>query len=251
MRTIRKRPQPRELTEWRTPRLARDRPHGMACTYEELRRDPRALTAVEDGLLDEQGRICAYTGIRIGITQKPGAAEARRDVSFHIEHLIPQEHCAAGQDADYGNLVACWPRPNCGFQPKFGAIEKGNWPRPADARLFVSPLDPSCTERFSFNHRGKVSAAMRGDAAAEETIKRLGLDEPSLEELRRNAIRGALNPGSRPIKLKDAEKLRREMASDVSKLERGESIQLAEFCFAIQQAVDREIRKLEGIMRRR
>lgn len=238
MRTIKKRPAPSALTEWRNPRLAQNRTEGMECTYEELRKDPHARRAVEEGLFDEQGGLCAYTGMKLQPSTGP------RPEGFHLEHLIPQMYCEYGQDADYGNLVGCWPPPNCGFEPSYGARKKGSWPSPAERHLFVSPLDSSCSRRFRFDHRGAISAAMPGDQAAATTIEKLGLDDPSLTDLRAHAIRGALSQ----IKLKDARRLLREIEADTEKLDRGESVRLRRFSFAIQQALAREIRKLEGIM---
>jgi uncharacterized protein (TIGR02646 family) len=238
VRTIEKRPVPKALTEWRNPRLAENRTEGMECTYEEMRKDPRARRAVEEGLFHEQGGLCAYTGMKIQLD----TGAQTEEVGFHLEHLIPQTHCEYGQDTAYSNLVACWPRPNCGFEPSYGARKKGDWPSPAEAHLFISPLDSSCSERFHFDHRGTISPARPGDQAAETTIEKLGLDDPSLTDLRAHAIRGALSQ----IKLKDARKLLREMAADNARLDGGESVTLRRFCFAIQQALVRKIRMLEG-----
>jgi uncharacterized protein (TIGR02646 family) len=219
----------------------------MECTYAELRREPNALEAVENGLSGEQGGICAYTGHRIRLTAANLAMGIQRTVDFHIEHLTPQTHCIYGQDTDYTNLVACWPRPNCGFEPAYGARKKGSWPSPSEQTQFVSPLRPDCSVRFAFNQRGEISSAREGDDAASETIKRLGLDHRTLTDLRKAAIRGALNPASQPIKLADARKLMKRMQQDIDNLDRGVPTQLLPFCFAVQSALEREIRKLEAI----
>lgn len=248
MRTIRKRVAPKSLVQWRAPRLAANRGEGLECTYAGMRSKPEALVAVEDNLFEEQGGICAYTGHRIPLMPANPAAGVERTVDFHIEHLTPQVHCAYGQDADYSNLVACWPRPNCGFEPAYGAKRKGSWPSPAEQALFVSPLRADCSARFKFDHLGKISAARDDDAAANQTIDRLGLHESALTDLRRQAIRGALNPASRPIRLSEARKLLREMERDSNDVNRGIFIQLRPFCFAIRPALEREIRKLEAIM---
>ncbi len=241
MRTIKKRRAPNALLRWRDPRLAQSRSEGMECTYEEMRKEPAVLKAVEEGLFQEQGGLCAYTGTKLEMEARVGG------VDFHLEHLIPQTHCGYGQDAAYDNLVACWPRPNCEFEPMYGARKKGDWPSPAERHLFISPLDLSCSARFSFNRRGEISAAT-GDKAAETTIEKLGLQDPTLTALRANAIRGVLAPSTRQIKLNQARKLLSVMEADAAKLDRGESVRLQPYCFAIQQALVREIRKLEGIM---
>jgi hypothetical protein len=146
------------------------------------------------------------------------------------------------------NLVACWPRPNCGFEPAYGAKKKNNWPAPAEQCLFVSPLRPDCSSRFKFNHRGEIAAARNNDVPAETTIQKLGLAHHTLTELRRNAIRGALNPGSRQIKLTEARKLLADMKHAAVQLNAGIAAKLLPFCFAVEPALQHEIRKLEGIM---
>lgn len=227
-----------------------NRPSATECDYESLRKASDVLEVVENGLFAEQGGICAYTGHQISITPADPHSGTNRDVNFHIEHLIPQDHCAYGQDADYVNLAACWPRPNCGFEPAYGAKKKDSWPAPAEQGLFVSPLRSDCSSRFKFNHRGEIAAARNNDAPAETTIEKLGLDHHTLTELRRNAILGALNPGSRQIKLTEARKLLADMKHAADQLNAGIAAKLLPFCFAIEPALQHEIRKLEGIMNR-
>lgn len=250
MRTIVKRPAPTSLTQWRAPRLGANRPDGMECTYEEMRRTPGVLNAVEDGLFAEQGGLCAYTGHRIARMPAESVMGVQRAVDFHIEHLKPQAHCAYGEDAEYANLVACWPRPDCGFEPAYGARKKGAWPSVAEQAQFVSPLRADCSARFTFSWRGEISAAMSNDTAADDTILRLGLKDRTLAAYRREAIRGALNPATHPIRLAQARKLLEQMRRDSGDLNQGASIRLMPFCFAVQQALEREIRKLEAIRNR-
>ncbi len=245
MRTIRKQAAPNALTQWRAPRLAARRPEGMDCTYAEMRRDSAVLAVVENGLIHEQGGICAYTGQRISIRNVSVPGE--RDVDFHIEHLVPQVHCTYGQDADYTNMVACWPRPNCGFEPAYGARKKGAWPSLQAQDQFISPLRTDCTARFSFNRRGEIEAAKESDNPAQITIQRLGLNHATLVELRRSAIRGALLPASRPLGSAAARKLLQRMRRDAEDVDRGMAAQLMPFCFAIQPALERKIRMLESI----
>lgn len=251
VRTIRKRPAPPSLTEWRAPRMANIRPEGMECTYNEIRRSPRVLEDIENSLFAEQGGICAYTGLRIGIRSSGEGPETERHIDFHIEHLMPQVHCSYGQDADYCNIVACWPKPNCGFEPKFGARKKGNWPSVEEEDFFVSPLRQGCSERFVFNHRGKIQPAIGTDEAAIQTISRLGLDNDELTELRKQAIWGAFHPRGQHIRLAEAQRLRSELDNDSQAIDNGANIELKAFCFVIRHALEREIHKLEGITRHR
>ncbi|MGA2223362.1 MAG: TIGR02646 family protein [Syntrophobacteraceae bacterium] len=213
-----------------------------------MRRARDVLTDVENGLLAEQGEICAYTGLRIAIRSANDAPETTRDVDFHIEHLRPQVHCSDGKDTEYSNIVACWPRPNCGFEPAFGARKKQSWPSPQEETLFVSPLRDDCSARFTFNYRGEIAATYSNDQAAVETISRLGLDHDTLKELRKKAILGAFHPRGRPIRLKEALRLRSQLDKDSQALDRYLNVQLKPFCFVIRQALEHEIRKLEGIM---
>ena len=248
VRTIKKRSPPASLTEWRALRLAANRSEGMECTYQEMRRHQGVLEAVEAALVAEQGGLCAYTGQRIAIVP-PDSATGDPLSDFHIEHLTPQAHCAYGQDADYSNIVACWPRPNCGFEPAYGARKKGSWPSTAEQSLFVSPLRADCSERFAFNRRGEIKPAKAGDTAAEETIRRLGLEDHTLTALRRAAIQGYL--GFRPISLAQARRLANHLLSESDMVNRGALVRLTPYCFAIEQALEQEIRKLEAIARER
>jgi len=227
-----------------------NRPAATECDYESLRKAPGVIEVVENGLFAEQGGICAYTGHQIYLAPADPHQGTHREVKFHLEHLTPQAHCAYGQAADYANLVACWPRPNCGFEPAYGAKKKGSWPAPAEQGLFVSPLRPDCSSRFKYNHRGEIAAAQNNDVPAETTIEKLGLAHHTLTELRRNAIRGALNPASRQITLAEAQKLLADMKHAAAQLNAGVAAKLMPFCFAIEPALQREIRKLEGIMNR-
>lgn len=248
MRTIRKHSQPVSLTQWRIPRLLESRNPGLECNYASLRQSPAVLKEVEDGLLSEQGKICAYTGHRISIVSTGNQADSNREVKFHIEHVLPQEHCGYGQDTDYSNMVACWPKPNCGFHPAYGAKRKDNWPTSVEQANFISPLRPDCSVRFKFDHKGGIEAANSSDAAAIETIEKLGLNHKTLNDLRREAIWGALNPASRPIKLGEAQKLLSKMEQASATLNSGGTAELIPFCWAIEPALRREIRKLQGIL---
>jgi len=208
-----------------------------------MRRDSAVLTDVEDSLIAEQGGICAYTGMRIAIKM----VKNNRFVDFHIEHLRPQVHCSYGQSAAYDNMVACWPRPNCDFEPEFGARKKDKWPSQAEEALFVSPLRADCSARFTFNRHGEIKAVNSADQMATMTIAELGLDDKELTALRRNAIWGAFHPNGKHIRLSQARHLHSALENDSQALNKGANVQLIPFCFAIQKALEPEIRKLEGI----
>lgn len=237
MRTIRKRQPPASLTAWRGPRMAAGRPPGTECTYEELRRSPKVVSDIVQALLQEQGGLCAYTGRPIA---------SRPDGDFHVEHLIPQAHCEYGEDADYRNLVACWPRPNSGFEPRYGARRKGDWPPPAEQNSFLSPLRGDCTARFRFNHRGEISASRHDDEGARETIQRLGLNEREITELRRHAIRGALSPRGEWLTLPQCRRLVEALQRVAQAVDNGSNDQLPAYWFALRSAAEAQIRRLGG-----
>jgi uncharacterized protein (TIGR02646 family) len=212
---------PEEMIEWQEENI-----HCVNNCYGHIPSTVRAK--IKEQLIAEQGGICAYTGMRIDAH------------TSHIEHLQPQTHCRNGEDVAYQNMVACSPGP--GQQdPPYGAKQKGQWPDPSNAYLFVSPLSPGCEARFNFDMRGKITPAGSGhqDAAVAETIKRLGLDHSQLTELRNKAIRATLatrerGPGSLP--LADARKRLQSLRQD-------EETQgtLEPFCFVLKQALEKHL----------
>jgi uncharacterized protein (TIGR02646 family) len=225
MRWIRKRTEPRELTEWRL-RYRTDVNFG----YDLLRKDQMVTNALTGSLLEEQGWLCAYTGRSID------------DLSCHIEHLKAQAHCVRGEgeDVSYRNLVACFPGPNYGGEYPYGAHQKKAWPAPGEEHQFLSPLEESCERRFHFSYGGKVKPANGTDEAARRTIEKLKLDHSELTDLRRAAIRGALQPNDRWLTRKQAEHLLQRYNTPA----RGK---LPEFHFVLKQAVSNHITTLKSI----
>ncbi len=212
MRKIEKRPEPEVLTRWRASNAGSPNFH-----YREL----TERSAVIESLLHEQGRICAYTGQRIG------------PASAHIEHINPQAHCSDAESVDYQNMVACFPGPNKP-SPGYGAVFKASWPSPEQRALFVSPLTAGCEARFRFDYKGQISAANASDAAAIETIRKLNLADSSLAKLRREAVQ----PLKR-LKIKEAQQRLKSLAAE------GE--RMTEFCFVVKQALEKHIRTLHRI----
>ena len=228
MRKIDKKSEPVEHRTWRS-KFQGDINYG----YNLMDRDHRKL--VKGKLLEEQGNICAYTGR--AITQD----------SSHIEHLLPQTPWKAkrGTDVKYRNMVACWPVPGHKPEPTYGARYKDDWPKPGQESLFVSPLTAGCESRFKFNYRGEV-ATLPQDKAAAETVKKIGLDEPLLTDLRKIEIVSLLGK-DRSLKLDDARLRLREMEESEAQLKTGANVQLRPYCFALKQALRRHIRTLEMI----
>jgi uncharacterized protein (TIGR02646 family) len=221
MRWIQKQTEPRQLTEWRS-RYSKDINFG----YNLLRQDHDTIKAVHTALLTEQGWLCAYTGIRIEVQ------------SSHIEHVKPQTHCQESETVTYTNIVACHPAPNQSRKTPYGAHQKDNWPQPSEEHLFVSPLDQTCDRRFTYTLKGKIKP-QDGDLAANATIIKLGLDHLELEEYRRAAIQGTLGKENN-LPLKDAKQR-------LKKLQNQTSGKLEPFCFAIVQALEKHINRIEAI----
>lgn len=233
MRTIRKRQEPKELTEWTAANQAEPDVTGINFDYDALRQNDEAINAVLNALLAEQGQLCAYTGRRIS----PAAA--------HIEHLLPQALCERGYDVAYHNLIACWPAPNTPRCP-YGAHAKDDWPSPEEMPQFVSPLSSGCGGRFHFNQRGEITHASDDDAAAKMTIAKLRLDHKSLTAMRQSDIDGVLGK-TRTLSLKDARTRLKSIEDAEAQLDSGAAIALEPFCFALKQALQKYITALERI----
>lgn len=239
MRPIQKNPEPTELEEWRA-RYNADINFG----YELMRQDDAVCDAVERSLLEEQGKVDAYTEQRIS-----------RDDS-HIEHLRPQAYCTDSEEVNYQNLVLCYPGPDQAFdhpshyrhspstdEPEickgrngeYGAREKDNWPPPSEEHLFVSPLNDSCDERFTFTRRGCMYPDSDSDEAARRTIVELNLNHKTLKRYRKSAMEAVDDLGYR-----DAKRRLRKLQDE----NQGER---TPFGAAIEYALRKHIRRLEAI----
>lgn len=216
MKYIQKTGPPRRYSDWRN-KVRRSNKND----FQELPRIEKQ--ALLNGLLREQGWICAYTMRRID------------DESSHVEHIRPQSVCRAmlvGSDLDYDNLVACFPRENAPVKYRYGAQQKDDWWENGGAD-FVSPLHPACETRFRFNLNGEISAVGKAKAPV-TTIRILKLDHPTLTEDRRRAIKEFIyGPnGSDPLTLKRARNVRESIC------QRNGDGHFWEFCVAIRNALD-------------
>ena len=219
MRTIQKSLEPKELTYLRES-------WGINANYDRLRDDDEVTNIVISQLLTDQGRLCAYTGLRI------------TEDGCHIEHIKPQNYCEHGEDVTYNNLLACYPAPNQKKGTQFGAVKKDNWPSSAETYQFVSPLSKSCEERFIFNLRGEIST-LPGDTAAATTVKKLRLDHPILNDYRKATIQAIIGRNNE-LSISEARK-------KLHRLESQKSGQLDPFCFVLVYALRKHIKRLEAI----
>lgn len=188
----------------------------------EINDDPDLKSKIKEALLDEQGELCAYTGIRIM------GDDAR------IEHLKPRAHdWGENTDVRYRNMVACHTEEGS----RFGATYKGDWPSPSEWDDFITPLEERCEQCFQYGIDGSVSPS-GNNQAAERTIENLNLDHPELEELREDAIEGIIETFSQtnPRALKAAvqqriDRLKRKMRQE-------DPNQLPEFVFVLVDALE-------------
>lgn len=225
MRQIRKRPPPPELTEW----IAANR-NLPNCNYGSV--DSNLGRAIREALVAEQAGLCAYTGRKVD-------AE-----TCHIEHLKPQVHCQPLEDVTYRNLVAAIPQPNTPRLP-YGAHLKDNWPSNDEAALFVSPLQNGCAARFSFNFKGEIQPSNPDDAAAVETIKRVGLDQDILVAFRREAIRRTIQFPGKNRGMLDSKSARRRLEG-LRQQELNAPV-LEQFSFALISALEKHIETIHKI----
>ncbi|MFO7031487.1 hypothetical protein B9T07_16180 [Limnospira fusiformis CCALA 023] len=107
MKWIQKKNEPDKLKEWRS-RYSND----INVGYDLMRQDHDLVKKLTISLLEEQGWLCAYTGLSID------------ENKCHIEHLKPQTHCTPNETVLYSNIVACYPQPNTNFKLPYGAHKK-------------------------------------------------------------------------------------------------------------------------------
>lgn len=165
MRYISKGSEPHELINWK--RINKTSPENLC--YGSLGQAQK--DAIKEGLLKEQGYLCAYTMHRICSAD-----------DCHIEHINPQS-IMPEQDIDYANLVACFPKDGGDVSHGYGAPVKAS----RTVEGFVSPLRMDCEQRLTFAENGSISSQQH-DQAARDTIALLKLDHPKLVEYRSAAI---------------------------------------------------------------
>lgn len=183
MRHIRKGKEPPELTAWKQQENEDWKP----TVWNDLRGEPKQ--AAHRRLLQEQGFICCYCGRRI----------SRED--SHIDHIKPKSHpLYKSLMFDYANfLTSCHGdlavdadtnvSTNTRRSHEHCGHKKDSW---YDPDLMVSPLMENCADYFRFTELGKIRASQNPalQPAAQETIRRLGLDHSRLEAARKQAIAG-------------------------------------------------------------
>jgi len=201
-----------------------DAPFGWA----ELKDDSNLKDEVRQSLVDEQGGLCAYTGIEIDLD------------SCHIEHLKLRSCWDDGSDVEYTNMVACFPKSPGDHGENFGATAKdqrSDWPcTQKEWDQFVTPLEDRCKRCFIYKTDGSISAA-DNNSSAQVTIQKLRLHDEELEDRRKRAIDGFIETFSQM----DQGALITAMKKKVQQLERryrqSNPGRLRAFIFVITRAV--------------
>ncbi len=165
MKYIQKGIEPQELMDWKSRENDDWQPD-----YDSM--GGQLKNIVKESLMQEQGYLCCYCERRLTLNDS------------HIEHFVPQSN-ADIDPLDYSNILcSCQNRLNRG-EPRHCGNLKEDW---FDSELLISPLDPKCENKFSFKADGKIKPADTDDKAAYTTIKKLGLNIPKLNDLRKKVI---------------------------------------------------------------
>jgi len=165
MKHIVKQPEPEAFSEWKAM-ANKDWMPTFSLLGGELKK------GVKHALMAEQGFLCCYCERKLS------------DNDSHIEHFRPQ-HDPAVDPLDYDNMLCSCQNQLKKGEPRHCGNLKDDW---FDAILLVSPFEPSCENRFAFLGDGSIKTALEQDQAASETIRRLGLNCPKLNALRKSAL---------------------------------------------------------------
>jgi len=225
MKHIIKAGQSQEYTEWRNLMQGNEN--------EDYRMMPSDIRNNLLKLLNaEQGYLCGYTMRKIG------------QETSHVEHIKPESVCRAelrGSDLDYVNMIACYPKKNGKNKSEYtyGAIYKDSW-WVNNGDQFISPLNPQCEIRITFNLKGEIIPL--NDKGA-KTIEVLYLDHKSLTEDRRRSIQEFIYgpKGDDPLSNSKA------LQAIESIVERNHDGAFYVFCIAIKKALQEHIVNLAKV----
>jgi len=226
MKYIEKRSEPHELRAWKRDLPIGDDGKPYNTRYKHLESHLKETLLVY--LLEDQGYICCYTGMRVTAT------------SSHIEHFKPRSQCVDLEEIDYENLLAAYPKPESGKPGcPFGAEAK------KDDILPITPLRRDCETRFLFDEDGYISVANERDSDAAESIAVLVLDDPVLTDNRGRAIRTVLYPKGRTPSEKYLERV-------IDRIyEKDHRDRLTPHCVAIFHAAHHLLRRIRSSRKRK
>jgi len=165
MKHILKQAEPQEFIDWKAQENENWKP-----TYDNLQNPEKKI--VKAALIQEQGGICCYCEGRL------------LEADSHIEHFKPQEKFEA-EALEYSNMLCSCQQIIEKREPRHCGNLKDSW---FEKELMISPLDPTCEERFMYHYDGRIEAMNSDDDAAHQTIRHIGLSINKLEALRKQAI---------------------------------------------------------------
>lgn len=222
MRFIRENNQPEALIRC----LALRRQAGQALDYDEVGEvevDGEMVSvkeAIREARIADQGKICAYTMMRID------------ENTSHNEHLVPRavskQNEREEETLSYSNIVACYPKKEgeggCGF----GASARGT------KELAVTPLNCACEQRIRYDRAsGRAEAANPCDTAITELVNKvLVLNHDTLIARRLEAFHNAGVGLKCPKPI--TESVARKLAAEILEHRRGNK--LTPYCVAIAHA---------------
>ena len=183
MKYIQKESEPQEFTDWKNQENSDWSP-----TWDNL--GGSVKQAVKQALMTEQGYICCYCEDRL------------KNDNYHIEHFQPKSDPVI-DPLDFSNLLCSCQKDLKKQEPVHCGKLKGDW---FDEKQLISPLDPTCEERFAFTADGWIQPADDRDEGAITTIEKLGLNIPKLRDLRQNAIEPFIDPSLSDEDLEDSVK---------------------------------------------
>lgn len=167
MKYIEKQSEPRSFEIWKSKANDDWKP-----TYANIDRQERI--DLFKSLKDEQGHLCCY---------------CERELSegdCHIEHLRPKDKAKFPElELVYDNLLCSCQVNTIKGEPLHCGNSKGNW---FDEKLLISPLDPTCEDKFKYTFDGQILPFDEDDEVAKTTIEKLQLNIDKLKNLRKSVI---------------------------------------------------------------
>lgn len=171
MRYIQKGNEPAAFTEWKTQGDGNWDPGWLDFDGRPIKQ------VVAQALLDEQGYLCCYCEMRVGVDVGTETKHGESKSKGHIEHIDPR-HKRPDLALTYENLVY-----SCGETDRGEPTTCGHARKPDDP-VPVSPLQPDCESRFLYTANGRMVPRGEYDEAARETVRILKLNEKLLRDSR-------------------------------------------------------------------
>ncbi|WP_165067588.1 retron system putative HNH endonuclease [Desulfovibrio sp. ZJ200] len=195
--------------------------------------------ALQNSLLDEQGYVCCFCGSSLGKIDYQGAIiqaplSKGDNHNIRVAHIEPQS-VNISLSLDYSNICA-----SC--DSSLDGEEHCDIAQRAQC-LPVSPLEQDCLSFFSFDILGNIypnkDKSDNEQKMANETIKILGLQAPSLVLKRQKAINILLKAIEMNACLLDSDHIEKIMQKDINGL-------FMEFYFVIYKYIKDNMNKINS-----